>query len=597
MNISADKTTANKSQPVANSLPVQKNDSDSAVQLVDNRPEAINQQSLQEMANTSTQVSQLQSLQETATNSPLLKRTAPLFSAMYLASHSPVQKQALEEEPVHQKKENNTGLPDTLKTGVENLSGISLDDVNVHYNSEKPAQLQAHAYASGTDIHLAAGQEKHLPHEAWHVVQQKQGRVRPTLQMKAGVNINDDEGLEKEADVMGEKALQMKGWESGERNIRHTARPVVQRRAWGGGGGLLAGPLTPINDVVVNGAPFQGIGFTHALPASLNKRSALVDAATFISGIGAPAKNSFLAQNFLNANGVAQTILPAPIAGQVAPPGWPNPQTWNNYRNPNNIDPFLVNITASYPDPLGGANIQLILTYEFGRASYGYIVQINQNGAVFTMNAQRGQNVALGPDEYPSAHDTAGHANDASAAAEAGTDQASLATAVPDTALSTGQILLAGAIVGGAVALAPISAFVGLLAGVATVIGLNKYSNDQAQQTQDERRRVRNTRLDAITKIAGEGARWQCVRQLAAAGNLRNDSSFYATHPITNVHHFVTFATLWASWDNVFASAFNIADATVSQRLLQNPAANWNGAGLQTLQAGPVAWTANDQAV
>ena len=45
-----------------------------------------------------------------------------------------------------------------------------MDDVNVHYNSNKPAQLQAHAYAQGTDIHLGPGQEKHLPHEAWHVV-------------------------------------------------------------------------------------------------------------------------------------------------------------------------------------------------------------------------------------------------------------------------------------------------------------------------------------------------------------------------------------------------------------------------------------------
>ena len=100
---------------------------------------------------------------------------------------------------------NNTGLPTQLKSGVENLSGFSLDDVKVHYNSDKPAQLKAHAYAQGTDIHLGAGQEKHLPHEAWHVVQQKQGRVKPTTQLKA-FNINDDAGLEKEADVMGAKS-------------------------------------------------------------------------------------------------------------------------------------------------------------------------------------------------------------------------------------------------------------------------------------------------------------------------------------------------------------------------------------------------------
>ncbi|TPG40836.1 DUF4157 domain-containing protein [Flavobacterium pectinovorum] len=109
-----------------------------------------------------------------------------------------------------QRKVNNTGLPNNLKSGIENLSGHSMDDVKVHYNSDKPAQLNAHAYAQGTDIHIASGQEKHLPHEAWHVIQQKQGRVKPTLQMKGKVNVNDDKGLENEADVMGAKALQTK---------------------------------------------------------------------------------------------------------------------------------------------------------------------------------------------------------------------------------------------------------------------------------------------------------------------------------------------------------------------------------------------------
>ncbi|MBD2595504.1 DUF4157 domain-containing protein [Nostoc spongiaeforme FACHB-130] len=100
---------------------------------------------------------------------------------------------------------NQTGLPDELKAGVENLSGYSLDDVKVHYNSPKPSQLQALAYTQGTEIHVAPGHEEHLPHETWHVVQQMQGRVKPTMQMK-GVQINDNEGLEKEADAMGKKA-------------------------------------------------------------------------------------------------------------------------------------------------------------------------------------------------------------------------------------------------------------------------------------------------------------------------------------------------------------------------------------------------------
>lgn len=101
---------------------------------------------------------------------------------------------------------NRTGLPDYLKAGIESLSDVDMSDVRVHYNSSHPAQLNALAYTQGTDIHLAPGQERHLPHEAWHVVQQKQGRVQPTFQLK-GEQINDDRGLEHEAEVMGARAL------------------------------------------------------------------------------------------------------------------------------------------------------------------------------------------------------------------------------------------------------------------------------------------------------------------------------------------------------------------------------------------------------
>jgi hypothetical protein len=105
---------------------------------------------------------------------------------------------------------NNTGMPDNLKSGIESLSGFSMDDVRVHYNSSKPATVQALAYTQGTDIHVAPGQEKHLPHEAWHVAQQMAGRVSPTTNIN-GMPVNDNAGLEHEADVMGEKALKKHG--------------------------------------------------------------------------------------------------------------------------------------------------------------------------------------------------------------------------------------------------------------------------------------------------------------------------------------------------------------------------------------------------
>ncbi len=117
---------------------------------------------------------------------------------------------------------NKTGMPDQLKSGIESMSGMDLSDVRVHRDSGKAADLQAHAYAQGNDIHVAPGQEKHLPHEAWHVVQQRQGRVKPTMQLQ-GVAVNDDVGLEREADVMGAKALQRKP------DPRHAGETPTQR--------------------------------------------------------------------------------------------------------------------------------------------------------------------------------------------------------------------------------------------------------------------------------------------------------------------------------------------------------------------------------
>ena len=110
---------------------------------------------------------------------------------------------------------NDTGMPDSLKAGIESLSGLDMSAVRVHRNSDKPAQLNAHAYAQGTDIHLAPGQERHLPHEAWHVVQQMQQRVRPNGTV-GQTPLNDDTALEKEATSMGEKAAQRKAaWNAG----------------------------------------------------------------------------------------------------------------------------------------------------------------------------------------------------------------------------------------------------------------------------------------------------------------------------------------------------------------------------------------------
>jgi hypothetical protein len=106
---------------------------------------------------------------------------------------------------IQRKRSNETGLPDSLKAGIETLSGMSMDHVKVVYNSDEPAKVNALAYAEGSEIHVAPGQEQHLPEEAWHLVQQMQGKVKPTTEVE-GKPVNDDPALEKEAVEMGAKA-------------------------------------------------------------------------------------------------------------------------------------------------------------------------------------------------------------------------------------------------------------------------------------------------------------------------------------------------------------------------------------------------------
>ena len=200
---------------------------------------------LQQRASASPQVAQLRRLQALAAG-----RSAPVAQL----AGGPEEEELVqgkfataEFQPQLQQapRANNTGLPDQLKSGIESLSGLSMDHVRVHYNSSQPAQLNALAYAQGSDIHLAPGQEQHLPHEAWHVVQQAQGRVKPTLQAK-GVAINDDQGLEREADVMGSKTVQMMPGKhkKNDTNQKTSSKPTKSNQGSGGAQAAAASPAS-----------------------------------------------------------------------------------------------------------------------------------------------------------------------------------------------------------------------------------------------------------------------------------------------------------------------------------------------------------------
>lgn len=226
MAIHAVKTTDSKSSNITDNVKKSEADRLGASSFADNRSETSIQKKLKMFAN----------------NSSNNQVSVQLYSVL----NSTIQKQEIEEEELLQGKfkplqlqENKTGLPDNLKTGIENLSGHTMDDVKVHYNSNEPAKLQAHAFAQGSNIHVGGGQEKHLPHEAWHVVQQKQGRVKPTMQMKGKINVNDDVGLEREADIMGSKANKnsvqlsdINQRKNEDKSIRNSMIQLIQKKSY-----------------------------------------------------------------------------------------------------------------------------------------------------------------------------------------------------------------------------------------------------------------------------------------------------------------------------------------------------------------------------
>lgn len=100
-----------------------------------------------------------------------------------------------------------TGIPKAVQAKFETASGLSFEDVRVHYNSSRPAQLGAYAYTRGSQVYIGPGQERYLEHELGHVVQQKRGLVKPDGYIN-GLPVNRDPKLERAADAGANQPVQ-----------------------------------------------------------------------------------------------------------------------------------------------------------------------------------------------------------------------------------------------------------------------------------------------------------------------------------------------------------------------------------------------------
>ena len=482
--------------------------------------------------------------------------------------------QALARSAAPARVANQTCLPDALKAGVETLSGLSMDHVRVHYDSSQPARFSALAYAQGRDIHVAPGQQRHLPHEAWHVVQQAQGRVKPTMQMKGDTPVNDDPGLEREADVMGAKAAQSAIEQAGERQgdfidapAQHmpspspVSLPNVQRRSLaqaGAGGGL-----DETEDQVLIGGnvgPRQGSVYEVDLGAKATKTAALSAAgasyADFVEDV--PVDGLLSVNSAFAAINAAKPLINSYIADLEGNADVTTAEATTHIKQ-NIIEPA---INPDFKTAVSGDELNEIYTALrnpvtknvnnkfFANPKADNVINTHIRGKI---NAEWRANDTVQPiDPFLYRPASTVNGNDFKVSYQHSPDWPGYVTYITDDD-ATASMRVAGAIQN------PDAA------GIPDQFGRKHHETgddvlaDDLDLDDTDSRVTNERRLDSMTKLAGEGARFLCIRN--NLGVMTDRSRFYVVGDEQS--RYVTLEDLWSSWATAFGKQNNIGNATV----------------------------------
>lgn len=461
-----------------------------------------------------------------------------------------------------QAEENRTGIPDGLKSRFEALGGMSLDDVQVHYQSGKPAQLQAYAYTQGNQVYIGPGQERHLSHELGHVIQQKRGMVRPTG-MQAGLPVNDDPALERQADLtLGA------GW---------NGSGVVQKMPWH----IKPGSNFPndklqipmggaMGDTDIKGENFKGFTYEAREPVDgADQTAATVNAAEFIAELKVPAQTELYKRDLL-------PVLSSENAPAFQPPGAETLRlpADNEYALAYALMRKLYNKLHSDDATKETLLAELEETAHIAylkAADSPYKTEVEQMEAAADKEKFTQELITFKTKVEIEGANYMGH-------------QASVSSKIDPFCIKVkthydGKTLnltyqFAKRFYGYVV---KVQRDAGEFSMVEGVLSANTYSHMHDTNKGDTIKSIaehadapsiaeNNITYDAITKIAGEGARWQCVRD--NAGKLKNKSRFYTKDEHDDSKfYYVSFEKLWKSWKTHFDNKFNIPNDVVVDKL------------------------------
>lgn len=164
----------------------------------------------------------------------------------YISAPTPIEDNSIAQAnpPVFQlKRINSNGMSEETLNKMSNSFGEDFSNVNIHSDSKSAVDVGALAYTQGNDIHFAPGQydpasssgQSLLGHELTHIVQQREGRVQANNEIN-GMPLNDDKGLEQEADEKGAQVAQQQKAEtpttSSKPNTNLTSYKTIQKWDW-----------------------------------------------------------------------------------------------------------------------------------------------------------------------------------------------------------------------------------------------------------------------------------------------------------------------------------------------------------------------------
>lgn len=136
----------------------------------------------------------------------------------------------------------NKALPEELQQNLESSFQQDFSSVAIQKDSQQAKDMKALAFTQGEAIHFAPGQfntatdagKSLIGHEFTHIVQQRSGAVKPTGIMRKGIMVNEEKGLEQEADVMGKRAVtgeKIAGYRSVGLGMRRSFSPAQPQMA------------------------------------------------------------------------------------------------------------------------------------------------------------------------------------------------------------------------------------------------------------------------------------------------------------------------------------------------------------------------------